>query len=77
MSLQFNMVEVFQTTVSNTRQAKLLQQNILVRYPDLQINFDLQDCDNILRIVYEKELNRPGIEAISNRMGIRIKVLDE
>lgn len=47
------MVEVFKTTVTETIDSekiiRLLQESI----PDSRVNFDLEDCDNILRIEAE------------------------
>ena len=48
------MVEVFKTDVSNKRKANdilsILQQN----FPALRINFDLDDCDKVLRVEGER-----------------------
>ena len=43
-------VEVFKTNVSDTAAADLIRKNLLLAFPDCKINFDLQDCDKILRI---------------------------
>lgn len=70
------MVEVYRTNLSSTHRAKELEKTILSHFPDLQINFDLEDCDKIFRIVYENELNKTEIEAISKKMGIQINILE-
>ena len=44
------MVEVFKTNVRNTREAKLIIQKLEEEFPKYKINFDLSDCDRILRI---------------------------
>ena len=44
------MVEVFKTNVQEVAQSELLIQQLLVHYPNSKINFDLEDCDCILRI---------------------------
>jgi len=44
------MVEVFKTNVQKTTQAKKLVALLLEHYPGNRINFDLHDCDKILRI---------------------------
>ena len=44
------MVEVFQTNVSQPHQAKSLITQLLQHFPDSKINFDLDDCDRILRV---------------------------
>lgn len=53
MRISRSMVEVFKTNVSNPQQADELiglLQNLL---PGSRINFDLEDCDKVLRIDYE------------------------
>ena len=45
------MVEVFKTNVVSRGQAALLLQQIHKRFPAYRANFDLQDCDRILRVV--------------------------
>ena len=44
------MVEVFQTDVKQAQQADSLINELLQHFPDSKINFDLDDCDKILRI---------------------------
>jgi hypothetical protein len=44
------MVEVFKTNVTCTEQAILLVERIQKTFPHYQVNFDLDDCDRILRV---------------------------
>ena len=44
------MVEVFKTNVQDDRQAAMLMQPLAHLFPNYRITFDLEDCDNILRI---------------------------
>ena len=44
------MVEVFSTNVVEQAQADRLVELLRTHFPDGKINFDLQDCDHILRI---------------------------
>lgn len=44
------MVDVFKTNVTVAVQAMKLVSRIRQEFPDLQVNFDLGDCDKILRI---------------------------
>ena len=46
----FSMVEVFKTNITRKKQATLLAGILAEQFPFYRINFDLQDCDNILRI---------------------------
>ncbi len=44
------MIEVFKTNVRKTVQAKRIIDLLLEHFPDNKINFDLHDCDKILRV---------------------------
>jgi hypothetical protein len=44
------MVEVFKTNVSNPKQAKMLLDQIHKVFNSYTANFDLEDCDKILRV---------------------------
>ena len=44
------MVEVYKTNVKHKRQAKQLLDILTRQFPMFSINFDLEDCDKILRV---------------------------
>lgn len=44
------MVEVFKTNIDNAEQADSIKNIILEHFPYYKINFDLGDCDKILRV---------------------------
>ncbi len=44
------MVEVFKTNVQKNNEAKMLLKQLICRLPNHIINFDLSDCDKILRV---------------------------
>jgi len=44
------MVEVFKTNVQEDFQAQQLVNVLLRHFPDSKINFDLEDCDKVLRV---------------------------
>ncbi|MEY4877157.1 MAG: hypothetical protein RL708_2306 [Bacteroidota bacterium] len=44
------MIEVFKTNVLTKETAKMMLSLLSKTYPDLKINFDLSDCDKILRV---------------------------
>lgn len=50
MEMELNMVEVFKTNVSHKRAAKRLLGVLSKQFPMFSINFDLEDCDKILRV---------------------------
>jgi hypothetical protein len=43
-------VEVFKTNVLNKRAAKVILEEIGFHQPEYKCNFDLEDCDKVLRI---------------------------
>lgn len=66
------MVEVFKTNVETVDQAARLVQLIQEYFPEYTVNFDLEDCDRILRVkslaaIIEKPLiemlNQNGFDA--------------
>ncbi len=48
------MVEVFKTNVRKMSQANKLVSLLLQHFPNSKVNFDLHDCDKILRVKGEK-----------------------
>ena len=44
------MVEVFETDVQQIYQANIVLNELRKHFPESKINFDLDDCDKILRI---------------------------
>lgn len=44
------MVEVFKTDVQETERAERITTLLLERFPEYKINFDLGDCEKILRV---------------------------
>ena len=69
------MVEVFKTNVLDVARSNLLVERLLFPFPDNKINFDLQDCDKILRVEGENIL--PGrIMELLNEEGHECEILD-
>ena len=48
--MELYMVEVFRTNVRHKRQAKVLLNILSKQFPLFHMNFDLEDCDKILRV---------------------------
>lgn len=48
--LNMPMVEVFKTNIQNGRQATAVLNKLIQVFPKCRINFDLTDCDKILRV---------------------------
>lgn len=68
------MVEVFKTNVEKPEHSEMLIDQLINRIPNSQINFDLEDCDKILRIEAESVSNQLIIE-ILHRNGYHAEVL--
>lgn len=49
-------VEVFCTDVSSPAVARVLLTLLAQTFPGCRVNFDLQDCDRILRIQYTRDI---------------------
>jgi hypothetical protein len=60
------MVEVFKTNVRNAREANLIIQKIAEEFPKHKINFDLSDCDRILRVQGNTILERKIIGIVTS-----------
>ena len=43
-------IEVFKTNVHQVEEAKMLVKTLVEHFPKYKINFDLSDCDRILRV---------------------------
>ena len=44
------MIEVFKTNVEDLEQSQILLRRLLSQFPQCRINFDLEDCDRVLRV---------------------------
>lgn len=61
------MVEVFKTNVEQTEEAELLLRFFAEYFPEYKINFDLSDCDRILRVEGEDIILHNIIEALHKK----------
>ena len=50
------MIEVFATNITTEGKAKKALNQIQEAFPDYMVNFDLEDCDKILRIETHKTI---------------------
>jgi hypothetical protein len=69
------MVEVFKTNVQKKAQSKMLLCILSEAFPSLKINFDLSDCDKVLR-VEGADMEVPGIMSLVKEHGFTCEVLD-
>lgn len=70
-----NMVEVYKTNVKHKRQARRLLDVLSKQFPMFSINFDLEDCDKILR-VEGKDIPQEKIAKLVTENGYQCNVLD-
>lgn len=69
------MVEVFKTNIQEKNQALFLFEVLAQQFPLFKINFDLDDCDRILRVEGE-EVSNQQIVAVINRVGYQCQPLE-
>ena len=69
------MVEVFKTNVRSYRKAKLIVQKLEEEFPAHKINFDLSDCDKILRVQGENILESKIISIVTT-LNYECKILE-
>lgn len=69
-------VEVFKTNITQSSDANNVVESLLQILPECKINFDLHDCDNILRIESLKKLHIAEIKEHLDKIGFRAELLD-
>ena len=69
------MVEVFKTNVQKKTQSKMLLAVLSETFPSFKINFDLSDCDKVLR-VEGNNLEALSIMILVKEKGFKCEVLD-
>jgi hypothetical protein len=67
-------VEVFKTDITSTAESSRLVALLQRKYPDARINFDLDDCDKILRI--KGTVQNQEVVAVLNENGYSCTVLE-
>ena len=69
------MIEVFKTNVEHKATADQIQSALQIQFPSSRINFDLEDCDRILR-VEDHEICIDTIIEWMNTSGYECEVLN-
>ena len=69
------MVEVFKTNVQKKAQSKKLLCALCEAFPSFKINFDLSDCDKVLRVEGDN-MEAVGIMILVKEYGFNCEVLD-
>jgi hypothetical protein len=69
------MVEIFKTNVENAVEVEMLVQKIIQLFPNLKVNFALDDCDRILRLEGNSICNESILKILSSQ-GYDVALLD-
>ncbi len=69
------MVEVFKTNVQRKIQSKMLLSILSEAFPSFKINFDLSDCDKVLRVEGDT-METSRIMILVKEYGFTCEVLD-
>lgn len=69
------MVEVFKTNVQKKAQSKMLLAMLSEAFPAFKINFDLSDCDRVLRVEGDN-MDSLRIIILVKEYGFSCEVLD-
>jgi len=70
-----SMIEVFKTNVVKPSQAKTILKILQENFNDFKVNFDLADCDKVLR-VQGKRISPEEIIKLVNANGYQCEILD-
>lgn len=70
-------VEVFKTNVETGEQAEQLITLIIQNFPQYIVNFDLDDCDRILRVKSSISIQEASLIAILQKNGYDAAVLSD
>jgi len=68
------MIEVFKTNVQEAEQSNIIVGKLLEHFPNSVINFDLEDCDKILRI-HATSISNNKIIDLMNSFGYQCEEL--
>lgn len=69
------MVEVFKTNIQKKAQSRILYGALTAAFPACKINFDLTDCDRVLRVEGD-DVEAMRIMIVVNEYGFTCEVLD-
>lgn len=69
-------VEIFKTNVNNQKLASKVVSDLNQLYPECHINFDLEDCDKVLRIESNNSIDILGILNNGKSNNIQIELIN-
>ena len=70
-------VEVFKTNVETGEQAERLAILIRENFPEYTVNFDLDDCDRVLRVKSSGSIRESSILTLLQNSGIDAAILTD
>jgi hypothetical protein len=70
-------VEVFKTNVADPERAEWLADQIERNFANCKVNFDLNDCDRILRVVFEGKIQSESLIDLLKNVGYIAEVLPD
>lgn len=70
------MIEVFKTDIKNKAKANTIIKALKLCFPASDFNFDLNDCDKILRIDSNQNITS-GVVEVLNSQGFICEVLED
>ena len=72
------MIEVFKTCITDPALATLLRKHLELSFRGYKVNFDLEDCDHILRIEHGGGLvNARAVIELLKDWGVQAAVLED
>lgn len=69
------MVEVFKTNVQKKTESRMLLSVLSASFPSFKMNFDLSDCDKVLRVEGDR-MDASRIIVLIRERGFMCEVLD-
>ena len=69
------MIEVFKTNVQKKTQSKMILSILSKTFPSFKINFDLSDCDKVLRVEGDN-IEALSIMILLKENGFKCEILD-
>ena len=70
-------IEVFKTNVADPERAKWLADQIESNFSNCKVNFDLDDCDRILRVEFEGKIQFDLLIDLLRNVGCKAEVLPD
>ncbi|GAB1444804.1 MAG: hypothetical protein KF860_03315 [Cyclobacteriaceae bacterium] len=70
-------IEIFKTNVNDPESASAIIKLLKITFPSYQFNFDLEDCDKILRVESETgKVNAKEVIALVKEKNVDIEIVE-